>query len=295
MNGHRFNAYLLAALAAIAILAAGCGSSDDDALRTISDEQTTDSDDGDTSPGEDPSASETQTDSAAQDDGATDESDEPGTADNGSAASADDDSTTSEDDTDSAEADPAGSSVPCLIRLHGKGGDGGSDSVYQNDIKQLTPRGNDEAWDGYQWLYFPEDRYQETVLILNATVEEGGCTDVVLNGFSNGAAFAGKLFCQGEDLGGRLRGVVIDDPVPDNGTAGCSPAAGVEKALYWTGALAGPAPAGADCVSIDWTCEGGTSAGIDQYAQDMGADVQASPFSDHQWYWDAPEILSFFG
>jgi len=158
----------------------------------------------------------------------------------------------------------------------------------------VRPQGNSQAWGGHQWLYFPESGYRETVGIVTAAVNAEGCTDVVLNGFSNGAAFAAKMYCRGENFGGRLRGVVIDDPVPDHGTANCSPAGGVQRILYWTGDLARSAPAGADCGRIDWTCDGGSSVGIDSYAQRLGASITASPFSDHQWYWDAPQVTSFF-
>lgn len=187
-----------------------------------------------------------------------------------------------------------GRQVQCLVRLHGKSGRGGSTDNLTNEIRQLRPQGNSEAWGGYQWLYFPEPGYAETVGIVAAAVDAEGCTDVVINGFSNGGAFAGKLYCRGETFGGRLRGVIIDDPVPDGGTASCDPPGGVQRVLYWTGGLANQAPAGTDCGRIDWTCDGGSSVGIDAYAQRLGAPVTPSPFNSHQWHWNAPEVTSFF-
>lgn len=96
--------------------------------------------------------------------------------------------------------------------------------------------------------------------------------------------------CTGETLSGTLVGVVIDDPVTDSGVAECAPSASAVAALYWTRALESVAPAGADCSAIDWTCEGGTSIGIDAYAAWLGIEPQPSIFTDHQPYWVVPEI-----
>ena len=90
-----------------------------------------------------------------------------------------------------------------------------------------------------------------------------------------------------------MAGVVIDDPVPDNGAAGCTPSAGVPAALYWTGGLDAEAQPGADCGAIDWTCDGGTTIGIEAYAEALGLDIQPSPFTEHEWYVDAPEIVTW--
>ena len=116
------------------------------------------------------------------------------------------------------------------------------------------------------------------------------CAETVVAGFSNGASFAAKLYCAGETLSGTLVGVVIDDPVTDSGVADCAPSPAAVAALYWTGALEGAAPAGTDCSAIDWTCEGGTSIGIDAYAAWLDLEPRQSIFSDHQPYWDAPQI-----
>ena len=67
----------------------------------------------------------------------------------------------------------------------------------------------------------------------------------------------------------------------------------VEAILYWTGGLAAPRSLGWDCTLGDWTCEGGTTIGIDRYATAMDLDVTPSPFSDRQWYWDAPEVAQW--
>ena len=119
------------------------------------------------------------------------------------------------------------------------------------------------------------------------------CAEVIINGFSNGAAFAAKLYCRGENLDGRLVRVVVDDPVPDEGVAGCDPDPTVAVTLYSTGALDATARPGWDCSLGDWTCEGGTTIGIDAYADALGTDVVESIHNDHTWYWDAPELADW--
>jgi pimeloyl-ACP methyl ester carboxylesterase len=186
------------------------------------------------------------------------------------------------------------SSARCVVRLHGKGGSGGAPSE-TDGIIQVLPTGNADGWGGRQWLYFPDESYAEARDIVAAAADEAGCTRLVLDGFSNGAAFAAKLYCRGETFDGRLVGVVIDDPVPDNGVADCTPSADVAGALYWTGGLDPQAQPGADCEPIDWTCDGATLVGIEAYAESLGLDIQPSPFTEHQWYLDAPEIVTLLG
>jgi hypothetical protein len=67
----------------------------------------------------------------------------------------------------------------------------------------------------------------------------------------------------------------------------------VPAVLYWTGALVDDAPAGTDCSTIDWTCEGATIVGIDEYAVPLGLAVTPSPHADHQRYDDAPELAAW--
>jgi len=184
---------------------------------------------------------------------------------------------------------PPGDGVRCVLRLHGKGGTGG-ETFEADGFTEVSPTGNADGWGARQWLYFPDDAYVEARDIVATAATEAGCTRLVVNGFSNGAAFAAKLWCRGETFDGRLAGVVIDDPVPDNGVAECSPPTDVAGALYWTGGLESDAQPDADCALIDWTCEGGTTVGIEAYAASLGLDIQPSPFTEHEWYVDAPEI-----
>jgi pimeloyl-ACP methyl ester carboxylesterase len=182
----------------------------------------------------------------------------------------------------------------CEVRLHGKGGSGSATSTSGN-ITIVQPTGNASGWGGRQWLYFPENRYVEARKIVADAVAKEGCEKVVLNGFSNGGAFAAKLYCRGENFDGRLVGVMIDDPVTDNAVTGCGPAPGVQRVLYWTGALQGDAQPGWQCSRGDWTCEGGTTLGIQAYSAALGTPATASPTTKHERNTRAPEPARWLG
>lgn len=175
----------------------------------------------------------------------------------------------------------------CLVRLHGKGGHG-SPAIENDGWATVSPDGNANGWGGRQWLYFPEERYEEALGDLKATT--AGCQRIILNGFSNGGAFAAKVFCSGESFDGRLVRVVIDDPVTDAATASCEPASGVGVTLYWTGGLDSSSRAGADCKAIDWTCDGGLLVGLEAFAAELRVTAQPSVHDEHEWYVDAPEL-----
>ena len=179
----------------------------------------------------------------------------------------------------------------CVVNLHGKGSSGSSTTVAFG-LALVAPSGNATGWGGRQWLYFPDPDYQAARSIVASSIADAGCDRVVLHGFSNGAAFAAKLYCRGETFGGRLAIVVVDDPVTDAATIGCHPARGVTATLYWTGALTSQAPAGWPCVNADWTCEGGASVGVDAYALALGLKITPSPMSGHTPYVNAPELTS---
>jgi hypothetical protein len=189
---------------------------------------------------------------------------------------------------------PAASGVRCIVRLHGKGGGPGGTEQIGEGLLEVEPGGNASGWGGRQWLYFPESGYAEARAVVQRSIDEAGCGPVVLYGFSNGGAFAAKLYCRGETFGGRVQGVVIDDPVVDNAVNGCGPAGGVRVALYWTGGLEGQAQPGWDCASGDWTCEGGTTIGIDAYQGALGVARKQSPNGSHAPYWNAPELNAWW-
>jgi len=197
-------------------------------------------------------------------------------------------------DDESAEPAPTVAAVTaerCLVRLHGKS-DTGAPAIVHEGYAELAPTGNDDAGGGNQWLYFPDDEYAAARDIVAEAISAAECERVVLNGFSNGAAFTASMYCNGETFGGRLTGVVIDDPVPDESALDCRPGAGVEAALYWTGALTEAVP-GTDCGDIGWTCEGGTVVGVDAYADSLGIAIQPSPYTTHTWHRDAPELAAW--
>lgn len=176
----------------------------------------------------------------------------------------------------------------CIVLLHGKGDEGASATI-ADDVAVLRPDGNGEGWGGREWRYDDAEQLSDAIDVVADAVDDAGCRHAVVHGFSNGGAFAAALVCSGATLGGRLVGVVVDDPVADAATAGCDRPDDVRVSLYWTGALTAIAPAGTDCAPIDWTCAGGTVRGIDDFAADLRAKVRQSPFTEHRWYLDAPE------
>src|SRR4029077_1488760 len=108
-------------------------------------------------------------------------------------------------------------------------------TVVENGVSIISPDGNAEGWGGRQWLYFPDREYAAALKVVEDAV--AGCGQVIINGFSNGAAFAAKMYCRGETFGGRLVRFVLDDPVVDAAVQGCAPDPSVGVTLYWTGAL----------------------------------------------------------
>ncbi|HEX7097006.1 MAG TPA: alpha/beta hydrolase [Acidimicrobiales bacterium] len=189
---------------------------------------------------------------------------------------------------------PPASGVRCLVRLHGKGGGPSGTEQLAADLLELEPGGNAAGWGGRQWLYYPESGYAAARAIVQRAIDEAGCGPVLLYGFSNGGAFAAKLYCRGETFGGRVIGVIIDDPVVDHAVEGCSPAGGVRVVLYWTGGLEPQSQPGWDCVSADWTCEGGSTIGIDAYQAALGVTRMQSPHASHAPNWFPAELDSWW-
>ena len=179
----------------------------------------------------------------------------------------------------------------CLVRLHGKGGKGAEPLYLADGTRVISPEGNGSGWGGREWRYFPEARFEDARELVQEA--SAGCRRVIINGFSNGGAFAAKLYCSGETLGGRLVGVVVDDPVPDHAADACAPASGIDLTLYWTGALDASSKPGTRCSAIGWTCEGSETIGIEAFAESMGVSWIESPFREHQWYLDAPELMDW--
>jgi hypothetical protein len=179
------------------------------------------------------------------------------------------------------------SAARCLVRLHGKGGNG-ADTTTKDGVTVLSPPGNAEGWGGRQWLYFPEESYVAARNLVGAAI--AGCEQVIVDGFSNGASFAAKLYCRGETFGGHLVRVVVDDPVVDGAVTGCAPDPSIGLTLYWSGALEAQSRPGWQCSEADWTCEGGTTIGIQAYTTALRTERRESPYHEHKWFLDAPEV-----
>jgi hypothetical protein len=187
---------------------------------------------------------------------------------------------------------PDASWARCVVLLHGKSGKG-APPVTERGIRHVRPNGNARGWGGLQWLYFPDDSYQSVRAIVESAIEQNGCQKVIVHGFSNGAAAAAKLYYRGESFEKRVTGYIVDDPVPDHAVERCNPAAGVKLRLYWTGALAN-AVSGWSCSAADWTCEGGSTIGIQKYARFLAVNVTPRSHTKHQEYADSPEIGQWF-
>jgi pimeloyl-ACP methyl ester carboxylesterase len=196
-------------------------------------------------------------------------------------------------DSNSTTSQPIGSSAglssDCVVRLHGKGGNGEAVRV-DGGITELSPSGNAEGWGARQWLYESGEQYAQARAIIADVLDGVECSRAVVNGFSNGGSFAAALYCGGEQFDERVIGYVIDDPVPDQAVLDCAPAAGVQLALYWSGALDDVAAPGTDCADLDWTCAGDSLLGIARYAEELGTTTIQSPFDEHRWNRDAPEV-----
>jgi hypothetical protein len=181
----------------------------------------------------------------------------------------------------------------CVVALHGLGGNGAPSVRGLDGITYVYPAGNDAAGWGRRWLYDDEGAYAAARDVVRRAIDDNGCGQVVVDGFSNGGGFAGKLLCRGETFDGRVVGFVLDDPVTDrSGDGGCVRAPGVAAAMYWTGGL-DFAPAGTDCASRGWTCDGASLVGRDEYAARLGVAVQPSIHGTHQPYIWPPEIAAW--
>lgn len=180
----------------------------------------------------------------------------------------------------------------CIVKLHGKGGGGSPTWVSGDGVHHITPNGNAPGWGGRQWLYYPESGYIAARSEVANGIGAAGCTRTIVYGFSNGAAFAAKLYCRGETFGGSVIGYLIDDPVVDQAVLGCAGNAAHRKRLYWTSDI--NIPDGWDCVAGDWTCEGGTAIGIARYEQALGLVRTPSVWTTHRPYDPPPEFWDWW-
>ena len=185
--------------------------------------------------------------------------------------------------------------VDCVVRLHGRSQKGAPTTVTDR-VVEISPTGNGRYGLGHQWLYAETENFEAGRFIVATAIANASCDNVVVNGFSNGGAFAARLFCDGVSFGGRLRAVVIDDPVADAITNGCQPPtdADVEVVLFWTGVLEERLPPGTNCADVDFECAGSLIIGIDAMADNLATPVLPSAYEQHRWHRDAPEIRAAF-
>lgn len=195
---------------------------------------------------------------------------------------------------DAADSDqPPPTGDRCLVLFHGKGGRGEKTSVGADGVVKIVPNGNQKDGDGRKWIYFPDAEYTSAVVAVREKIDASQCKQVIVGGFSNGAAFAAKIACRGETFGNRVVGYVVDDPVPDAATQGCARDAAVPLTLTWTGGLADTAKPGWECSDGGWICEGGTTLGIDAYAAGLGVPITPSARTKHEYWSENPALTAW--
>ena len=181
----------------------------------------------------------------------------------------------------------------CTLFLHAKAAREQATWTGPDGIRHSFPGGNRPGWNGAkQWLYYPQSEFDTARNILMEDLAAGRCQQVILQGFSNGSSFAAKLYCAGDTLGGRVIGIIIDDPVVDHAVLNCKAAPSVKAVLYWTGGI--DIEDGFDCVAADWTCEGDTGIGITRYEAAMGISRTPSIHTSHLQYLDPPELARWW-
>jgi hypothetical protein len=177
---------------------------------------------------------------------------------------------------------PRPEGAACILYLHGAGT---TDAGYVEDwadegILFLVPQSPNAEWphfwlyDGQYEVYTDSDApFDELTAFLTAELDRNNCGPVMLYGASNGAGFAAKLYCRGQDFGGRVWSVMVDDPVPDAGVVGCSPSPSVQRTLFTHSAeIAGDAELFEDdrcsrspTLRWPWYCEDDIGFGVAEY------------------------------
>ena len=173
----------------------------------------------------------------------------------------------------------------CIVSVHGAGWPGPASVEDWGDKTFIMPHsGNDEfpffwLYDGPYLVYSDnDDSYNASVDIIRTAIDENDCGPVMLTGQSNGAAFVAKMYCRGEDFGGRLWAVHADDPVMDAGVLGCDPSPTVIRTLFTHSTeLVEEAPTfpGLICsnrqsVYGSWYCEDDQVLTLEQFEAEIG-------------------------
>ena len=188
---------------------------------------------------------------------------------------------------DVATATPTTATKRCNLFLHGAGWNNNvSDSYNAEGIHELQPPSPDGAF----WLYdgpndyqqsasTGESDYQRIVEYLRDYVTANGCGPLVVRGSSNGGGLAAKLYCRGEDFGGRAWGYIIEDPVMDVAVEGCTPSPTIARTFFnhsdeLRDEAASTASQDFDCeyAGLGWYCEDNTTMTLETYNSHVGTE-----------------------
>lgn len=173
----------------------------------------------------------------------------------------------------------------CVVFLHGAGWSGDPYTEDWGDKTFIWPySGNDEfphfwLYDGPFLTYGDDDTaYDAAVANVRAHLDDNNCGPVMITGASNGGAFLAKMYCRGEDFGGRLWGVHVDDPVPDAGVLNCNPSPTVIRTMFThstqlveeAAALPGGVCSATDSMYGSWYCEDDRALTLAEYEAAIG-------------------------
>jgi len=167
----------------------------------------------------------------------------------------------------------------CHLHLHWAGGSGKADSINLEGVTEVWPQSPGGAfwlYDGpHNFAYDPQTGdadYQAYVKFLKGALDKSQCGPTIVIGYSNGGGLAAKLFCSGEDFGGRAWGYIVSDPVMDDGVRGCKPSPNIRKTLFThSDELTNQAAAANHSCSVtSWYCQDNRTMPLAEYEMQIG-------------------------
>lgn len=173
----------------------------------------------------------------------------------------------------------------CVVFIHGAGWSGAPYTEDWGDKTFIWPySGNDEfphfwLYDGPYLTYGDDDTaYDAAVANIRTSIDANNCGPVMITGASNGGAFLAKMYCRGEDFGGRLWAVHVDDPVPDAGVLNCTPSPTVIRTMFThstqlveeAAALPGGICSATTSMYGSWYCEDDRALTLAEYEAAIG-------------------------
>ena len=173
----------------------------------------------------------------------------------------------------------------CVVFIHGAGWSGAPYTEDWGDKTFIWPySGNDEfphfwLYDGPYLSYGDDDTaYSAAVTNIRDSIDANDCGPVMITGASNGGAFLAKMYCRGEDFGGRLWAVHVDDPVPDAGVLNCTPSPTVIRTMFThstqlveeAAALPGGICSATTSMYGSWYCEDDRALTLAEYEAAIG-------------------------